>query len=79
MVLGLRFTFNDAQSTELLASTIIDIEGDGVNYNVEASRRLGDSWKLSMEVRGVFFVDEGTTLSSFEDDDRVRLELTRYF
>jgi hypothetical protein len=79
VVLGLRFTFNDTQSTELLASTIIDTEGDGVNYNVEASRRLGDSWKLSMEVRGVFFVNEGTTLSSFEDDDRVLLELTRYF
>jgi hypothetical protein len=79
VVLGLRFTFNDAQSTELLASTIVDTGGDGVNYNVEASMRLGDSWKLSMEVRGVFFVDEGTTLSSFEDDDRVRLELTRYF
>jgi hypothetical protein len=79
VVLGLRFTFNDTQSTELLASSIIDIQGDGVSYNVEASRRLTDSWKLSMEVRGVFFVDEGTTLSSFENDDRVRLELTRYF
>jgi hypothetical protein len=79
LVLGLRFTFNDVQSTELLASTIIDTQGDGVSYNIEASRRLGDSWKLSMEARGVFFVNEDTILSSFEDDNRVRFELTRYF
>jgi hypothetical protein len=79
VVFGLRFTFNDTQSTELLATTVVDREGDGVSYNLEASRRLGDSWKLSMEVRGVAYVEKGTILASFDNDDRVRLELTRHF
>ena len=79
VVLGMRLTFNDAQSTELLASTIIDVEGDGVSFNLEASRRIGDSWKLSLEARGVRRADTGTTLQSLRDDDRLRLELTRYF
>lgn len=79
VMLGMRLTFNDAQSTELLASTIIDTEGDGVIFNLEASRRIGDSWKMSLEARGVRRADSGTTLQSFRDDDRVRLELTRYF
>ncbi len=79
VVFGMRLTFNDVQSTELLASTIIDVEGDGVSFNLEASRRLGDDWKLSLEARGVRRAGNGTALSSIQDDDRVRLELTRYF
>ena len=79
VVLGTRLTFNDAQSTEILASLTVDAGGDGIFYNVEASTRLGDSWKLSMEFRGVNNVEEGTVESSFDDDDRVRMQLTRYF
>jgi len=79
VVLGTRLTFNDAQSTEILASLTIDSGGDGIFYNVEASTRLGDSWKLSMEFRGVNNVKKGTVESSFDDDDRIRMQLRRYF
>ena len=79
LVLGARVTLNDAASSELLASVIVDMEGGGQSFNVEASRRFGDSWKLSLEGRGVMNIPAGNVLSSFEDEDRVRVELARYF
>jgi len=79
LVLGARVTLNDAASSELLASVIIDMEGGGQSFNVEASRRFGDSWKLSLEGRGVMNIPAGNVLSSFEDENRVRVELARYF
>ena len=78
-MLGARLTLNDAASSELLASVIVDLDGGGESFNLEASRRLGDSWKLSLEARGVMNVPAGNVLSSFEDDNRIRLELARYF
>lgn len=79
LVLGARVTLNDAASSELLASVIVDMESGGQSFNVEASRRFGDNWKLSLEGRGVMNIPAGTVLSSFEDEDRVRVELARYF
>jgi hypothetical protein len=79
LVLGARLTLNDAASSELLASVIIDLDGNGESYNIEASRRFGDSWKLSLEARGVSNAPDNTTQSSFTDDTRLRLELARYF
>ncbi len=79
LVIGARLTLNDAQSTEILASLIEDLDGQGTTYNVEASRRLGDSFKLSIEARGVSGVEPGSTLASFNKDNRVRTELAYYF
>ena len=79
LVLGTRLTLNDAQSTELLASVIGDLEGNGLSYNVEASRRIGDSWKLSFEARGVSDIKQNSTFASFIKDNRVRTELAYFF
>jgi len=79
LVLGARLTLNDAQSSELLASVIIDLDGGGESYNIEASRRFGDSWKLSIEARGVSGAPDDTTQASFSDDARLRTELAWYF
>jgi hypothetical protein len=79
LVLGARLTLNDAQTTEVLASIIIDLDGDGQSFNVEASRRFGDDWKLSIEARGVSNISPDSIFSSFEDDHRLRIELARYF
>ena len=70
---------NDAQSSELLASVILDMDGGGESYNIEASRRLGDRWKLSLEARGQSGASANTTQSGFADDTRLRAELAWYF
>ena len=79
LVLGARLTLNDAMSSELLASVIIDLDGGGESYNIEASRRYGDSWKLSLEARGISGAPANTTQASFADDARLRTELAWYF
>jgi hypothetical protein len=79
LVLGTRITLNDAASSELLASVIIDLDGGGESVNVEASRRFGDAWKLSLEARGVQNIPVNNVTYSFRDDTRLRLELARYF
>ena len=79
LVLGGRFTLNDAQSTELLAIAIIDLEGGGQTYTLEASRRIGNDWILAVEGNGFSNVPENTTLGSFKKDSNIRLKLTRYF
>jgi len=79
LVLGARLTLNDAQSTEVLASVTLDLEGGGQGYNIEASRRLGDNWKLSLEGRGLANIPNDNNAASLKDDTRLRMELARYF
>lgn len=79
LFVGTRLTFNDVQSTQILAGVVAGLKGDGNTYNVEASRRIGESWLLSLEMRGVFKTDEGTLLYTQRKDQSVRLELDYYF
>lgn len=79
LTIGIRLTLNDVQSTELLASIIEDLDGDGRTYNLEASRRFGESWTLSIEARGVSDIVLYSALSSFKQDNRVRTKLTYFF
>jgi len=79
VLVATRLTFNDAQSTAILAGLLIDAGGAGRTYNVEAETRLGDSWKASLEVRGVFHVNEGDFLYSARRDNSFRFNLAKYF
>jgi hypothetical protein len=74
-----RLTFNDIQSTQVLAGVMIDTGGAGRSYNIEAERRIGDSWKVSLEARGVFHAKPGDFDYQFRRDNLVRLDLARYF
>ena len=76
---ALRFGFNDTQSTEILAGVIFDRRSSAKFFNVEASRRLGDSWKLDLEVR-LFNGSPGRDPAFvFRNDDHIRAELSYYF
>ncbi len=77
---ALRFGFNDVQSTEILAGVLFDRTNNSKFYNIEASRRLGDSFKLDLEVR-LFSGAPITDASSYaiRDDDHIRLEIGYYF
>lgn len=76
---GFRFAFNDVQSTEILAGFIVDTDQQSKSMRVEASRRLGDSWKLTGELQVFSAVAENDPLKAFEKDDYLLLELARYF
>ncbi|PHS70598.1 MAG: hypothetical protein COB23_02670 [Methylophaga sp.] len=79
LLIGTRLAWNDEPSTELLLGVIQDLDSSDAAWNMEASRRVGDRWKLSVEGR-FFSVDTPTNaLFQVRDDDYVQLELARYF
>ncbi len=79
MMLGLRWVFNDMQSSELLMGAIVDLNGSATSVSMEASRRLGQSWKLSAEYRGFQNIDQQDPLYIFRNDDYFQLDLAYYF
>jgi hypothetical protein len=83
IVFGSRFAFNDEQSTELLIGLSIIEESHNQFWNIEASRRIGESWKLTIEARLISHVEDTKPLESplysVRNDSFVMIELARYF
>ena len=79
ILVALRFGFNDIQSTEILAGVLFDRTTSAKFYSIEASRRLGDNWKLDLEAR--FFSGAPHTDQAYflRDDDHIRAELSYHF
>lgn len=79
LFVGARLTLNDAQSTELLAGMGQSLEGRGHSLLVEASRRLGSHWKLSVDGRVFSSSEPDALLYSLRRDDMLQMTLERYF
>ncbi|MGB1108795.1 MAG: hypothetical protein ACPG4N_00470 [Gammaproteobacteria bacterium] len=79
LMLGTRWAFNDAQSTELLAGVIQDLDGRGRSFSLEASRRIGSNWKLSLEARAFNGTEPTDPLAALREDDYIQAELAWYF
>ncbi len=76
---GARLALNDAASSELLAGIGYDLDFHSHILQVEASRRIGDAWKVSLDLR-LFSGDEpNDPLSAIRRDDHLQLTLERYF
>ncbi|GMR06496.1 MAG: hypothetical protein BMS9Abin25_1093 [Gammaproteobacteria bacterium] len=76
---GLRLTLNDEQSSDALLGIIKDRKDDSYLISLEANRRIGDSWKLSVQA-SKFLVDGlDQSLKSFAQDDFLQIELGYYF
>ena len=76
---GVRLALNDEAGTELLAGVIADAEGDAATFNLEASRRLGERWKVELEARAWAGVDRDDAMFPLRRDDYVQLTWTRFF
>jgi len=74
-----RFGFNDVQSTEILAGVMFDRTNNSRFYNIEASRRLGDSFKIDLELRFFSGAPANDPSFSFREDDHIRVEVGYYF
>lgn len=80
LMLGLRWTNNDENDTSVLVGVIADRDDSSRLYSVEASRRIAESMKLTIEARlftGIAAND--VLLSSLRQDDFVQVELAYYF
>ena len=79
LFVGLRFAGNDIASTELLMGAVFDLENSSKAFNVEASRRLGSSWRISLDGRFFTSVAVNDPLRILRDDDFLQLKLQWYF
>ncbi len=79
LFLALRWTANDVQSLEILGGVIFDLDSDARMLNIEASRRLGEDWKASLQ--GWFWqqIERGERGYSMSQDDYIEVALRRYF
>ncbi len=77
--IGARLALNDTASTELLAGVIYDLDYDSTSFQIEASRRLGNKWKITLDGRFFSTDDNADLLSSMDRDDHIQIGLERYF
>jgi hypothetical protein len=78
-MLGVRWSANDAQGTQLLATVVLDRRSSERIYNLEASRRLTGYLTASLEARAFDGSAPGEPLFSLRRDDYAQLKLTYYF
>jgi hypothetical protein len=76
---GLRLAVNDADGTEILAGLIQDMDSRARAVSIEASRRFGSNWKLSLQAWGFLDSPADDPLYSVRDDDFLQIELAYYF
>ncbi len=79
VALGARLALNDTQSSELLALLGHDLDDRSRFISVEANRRLGQAWRLSLEARWFTRIAPANTLFFVREDDYVELALSRFF
>ena len=76
---GLRWVLNDVQSTEMLVGAVVDVDTQATFASLEANRRLGNSWKLSLEARFFTNANPSDPLFFLRDDDYLELQASYYF
>ena len=77
---GLRWTMNDENDTSMLIGVVADRDDSSRLYSIEASRRMSENLKLTLEARAFSgLTDSANPLYSVRKDDFVQLELGYYF
>lgn len=76
---GLRLSLNDLADTKVLVGAIRDLETDAVFASLEASRRFGSAYRVSLEGRLFSEVPVTDPLYGFRDDDYLEITIARFF
>jgi hypothetical protein len=79
IMVGARLAMNDENSTDFLLGTIIDVNKQNFAVSLEASRRVMDDWKLSVEGRMFINTPEADPIYSIRRDSFMQIEMARYF
>lgn len=79
LFLGSRIALNDMPSTEVLIGVGIDLDHNSQSLIIEASRRLGDSYKLSFDVRWFNSSNKEDILTQLSQDEHLQITLEKYF
>ena len=76
---GARLALNDMQSTEVLMGIGSDLDHSASSFLLEASRRFGDSFKVSLDVRLLQSSETLDTAFTLRNDDHTQLAVEWYF
>ncbi len=76
---ALRLSFNDAQSAELLAGIVQDLDTNARFFNVEGSRRFGEHWKLEVEGRAFAGAPPSDPFYGLRKDSYLQTRIAFYF
>jgi hypothetical protein len=76
---GLRLAPNDLAGTQLLVGFMQDLDDPENLLIIEASRRFGAHWRLTLDAWFFLNAPRDSLLSSFRNDDFLRLELAYHF
>jgi hypothetical protein len=76
--IGSRLALNDVQNSQVLVGATLDLDTQATVLSVEASRRLGDNWKIELESRLFNNIPNSDILAGYRQDDYVQLRLIRY-
>ena len=79
LFIGLRWEGNDTNTTRILAGSIFDLDSSAKLLFVEASRRIGDRWRVTLDARFAVSVPPGDPLFFFRRDDFIQLRIARFF
>ena len=79
ILLGVRIVGNDAAASDLLIGITYDLTTSDTGLRVEASTRLNDRWKLSLESNILNTQDTDSIIYNSRKDDFVQLTISRFF
>ncbi len=79
IALAMRLAVNDPERTDALVALVQDVTGNARSLFLETSRRFGDQWKLTVEMRASFSQSENDLLFDQRADDLLQMELNYFF
>jgi len=75
---GLRVAFNDPGGTEVTVGSVVDLIDGSTLGRLDASRRFGEHWKLSL-LGALYLGTSGSLQSSFSRDSNLVARMAYYF
>ena len=79
LFIGMRASFNDTQSSEFLAGVFSDLDDSSGSFRLEASRRVLDDARITLEAQTFLDVDPDNAISYLQDSDFIVLSLQLFF
>ena len=79
LFVGMRASFNDTQSSEFLAGVFSDLDDRSGSFRLEASRRVLDDARITLEAQTFLDVNPDNAISYLQDSDFIVLSLQLFF
>ncbi len=76
---AVRLGFTDAESSELLAGVLVDMDDQTSSFRVAGNRRVFGDARISLEAQSFFNVDDNNASAHLVDSDFVKLSLEWFF